>query len=555
VQPIEEAARRAFNAAQANPANATPEIAQFNVRGGLTFAGVNGEPRGLYETPKKNFMPRIGFAYKLNDKTVVRGGYGIFFGFLGQRRGDVVQSGFGTNTPLNVTTNNGVTFNETLSNPFTSGLQQISGSSLGGQTFLGRALGTGTGGNPTVGFFNSNPSSPYNQRWQVGVQRELRNGLVAEASYVGNRGTHIEIFRNINAIPNQYLSTSPTRDASRITYLTNLVPNPFAGMAEMDPGRRGVNIQRQELLRPHPQFGDVWTTSNEGYSWYHSVQLNLEKRFSKGYTIEASYTFSKFMESTELLTAGDPRPTESISDSDIPHRFAVSGIFELPFGRDRRFFSRLPSVVSHVVSGWQVSGIYTIQSGAPIGVVQNNPPTNWGNLIYIGDPRNMLLPNDRRTLERAFDTTGFVALRTSTAANSVVLRNGQPVWVDFNDPCKNSYNAVTCPGTPLANPTGFNRDASFQLLNNVRTFPNRFGFFRAPRINNFDFGLTKKTRFGDGGKELQFRADLLNAFNHPLLYGNGGVNLDPTSAAFGQVIAGTQSNYPRRIQMTLKLVF
>jgi len=119
IQPMEAAARAAYAAAQADPSKATPEIPpdQFKVRGGLTFAGVGGQPRGLYESPKKNLMPRFGFAYKINDKTVMRGGYGIFFGFLGQRRGDVIQHGFSTSTPLNVTLDNGLTFIETLSRP------------------------------------------------------------------------------------------------------------------------------------------------------------------------------------------------------------------------------------------------------------------------------------------------------------------------------------------------------------------------------------------------------------------------------------------------------
>jgi hypothetical protein len=111
-------------------------VDQFNVRGGLTFAGANGLDRGLYNTPRKNFMPRFGFAYKLNDKTVVRGGYGIFFGFLGQRRGDVNQIGFSANTQMNVTLNNGLTFNETLSNPFQNGLTPVRGAADGIRTFL-----------------------------------------------------------------------------------------------------------------------------------------------------------------------------------------------------------------------------------------------------------------------------------------------------------------------------------------------------------------------------------------------------------------------------------
>jgi hypothetical protein len=492
IQPMEAEARAAFAEAQSNPATATPEISQFDVGGGPLFPGVNGEPRGLYETPKNNFMPRIGFAFKLNEKTVMRGGYGIFFGFLGQRRGDVFQSGFATNTPMNVTPNNGLTFVEKLSNPFQNGLVIPSGSARGIETSVGQS----------ITFFNPNPLSPYNQRWQLGFQRELAGGFVAEASYVGNRGTHIEITRNLNTLPNQYLSTSPARDSARNTYLTALIPNPFFGLMPADAGNvfRSDLIARERLLRPYPQFDAVNTTANEGYSWYHSLQLNLQKRFSKGYTIEMSYTFSKFMEAIELLNAGDPRPTEVISNSDIPHRFTVSGIYELPLGKNQRFFSNVSSVASHLISGWQISGIYTLQSGFPIG--------NFGNVLFTGDVNDILLPEDERTLTR---------------------------WINTD--------------------AGFNKTSNQQLVNNVRTFPLRFGFLRAPRTNNVDLGIMKRTKIGEGEKEAQFRAELLNAFNHPLLFTAGQVNLTPTDRAFGQITAGTQANYPRRVQLTLKFLF
>jgi hypothetical protein len=533
-QPFEAAARTAFAAAQSRTTTATPEVAQFNVRGGLTFAGVGGEPRELYEVPKKNFMPRFGLAYKLNDKTVARAGYGIFFGFLGQRRGDIVQSGFSTTTPLNVTLNNGLTFEETLANPFRNGLLPIPGASQGAQTFLGQS----------ITFFNARPLSPYMQRWQLSVQRELPAGFTAEVGYVGNRGTHIEITRNINATPLQYLATGPFRDQARIDYLSANVPNPFVGLMPASAGTafRSTNIARERLLRPFPQFDSVNTTNNDGYSWYHSLQLNLEKRFSKGYTVNAAYTYSKFMEAVEYLNAADPRPTQVISGEDRPHRFVVSGIYELPFGKGRQFLAGVNRVAAHFVSGWQVSGIYAFQSG---------PMLNFGNVIYFGDPKAIRLPGDQQTLARWINTTGFVALRSG---NTVIRDSGgNPVWVDFNDPCKTTYNATSCPGTPLATLRGFNRDAQLVPGSNVRAFPQRFGFLRADKVSNFDFGIIKKTFIGEK-KELQFRAELLNALNHPLLF-TGGINLNPAQAGFGQITSGTQENYPRRVQMTLKFVF
>jgi hypothetical protein len=123
-------------------------------------------------------------------------------------------------TSLNVSLDNGLTFIETLSNPFQNGLLPAVGNALGRQTNLGN----------TITFFDQHPRTPYMQRWELSFQRELGSRLVAEVSYVGNRGTHIEVTRNINATPNEYLSTSPVRDQARIDYLSKLVPNPFVGL-------------------------------------------------------------------------------------------------------------------------------------------------------------------------------------------------------------------------------------------------------------------------------------------------------------------------------------
>ncbi|MCG3163920.1 MAG: hypothetical protein JMDDDDMK_05379 [Acidobacteria bacterium] len=486
IQPIEAAARAKY------AANPTPEVpaSQFNVRGGLLFAGVNGEGRGLYKTPKNNYMPRLGFAYKLTDKTVLRGGYGVFFGFLGQRRGDVNQIGFSTNTAMTVSLNNGISFIETLSNPFQAfqnGLREPRGAADGIQTFLGQS----------VTFYNPRPLSPYNQRWELSVQRELPGGWVAEAAYVGNRGTHIEFARNLNVTPQKYLSRSATRDNATNSYLTAQVPNPFAGLmpANAISDLRGTNIQRQRLLRPFPQFDAVNTTVNDGYSWYHSLQTRLDKRFSKGYTLGLSYTFSKFMEATELLNQDDPRPTEVISASDRPHRFSASGIYEFPFGKGRKFLANVNQFASYVVSGWQISTVYQFQSGVPI---------NFGNIFFTGNVKDIALSGSEQSLTRWFNTS----------AGFVTASNAQPV-------------------------------------SNVRTFPFRFSSVRSDQINNIDFSLLKKTEVLEN-KNLEFRAEFLNAFNHALF---PGPNTNVTQATFGQIIASQQANYARRIQLTLKFTF
>ena len=435
---------------------------------------------GVYNTPKNNILPRFGFAYKLGDTTVIRGGYGIFYGFLGQRRGDVITSGFARTTELQATSN-GMTFPTNLSNVFTTPVIEPRPPAEIPMSLVGQGFS----------FFNQNPYSPQQQRWSMSLQRELPGAWLGDVAYVANRGTRIEITRNINALPLQYLSTSPTRDDATNAYLTAQVRNPLAGFA---PGTalNNANVARNQLLRPYPQFGDLNTSTNQGYTWYHSMQASLQRRFSQGYTVLMSYTLSKFMQATEYLNPADPMPTETISDVDTPHRLSVSGIYELPFGRGRAFLSQLGPVTSRIVGGWQINAIYTYQSGRPVG--------NFGNNIFNGSFADLNV--DSPTVERWFNTSA-----------------------------------------------GFNTVASQQLVNNVRTFPFRVGNLRSDALSNIDLGVFKNTAITEN-VNAQFRAEALNAFNSP----NFGVpDVGPTSATFGRVTG--VFNYARRIQLGLKLVF
>lgn len=539
VQPIEAAARAKYTTAPV--AGLSPD--QFFVRGGLTFAGVNGEPTGLYNTPKGNFMPRVGFAYQLNPKTVLRGGYGIFYGFLGQRRGDVNQTGFSQNTNFQPSLASGPTVS--LSNPLgaVTGIQEPVGSALGYQTNLGNA----------VTFFNSNPKQTRQQRWTIGIQRELPWGFVAEASYVGNHGSDIEISQNFNVTPQRYLSRSPIRDAAVETFLGATVANPFNGLPGVPSNATNgaATIGAERLLRPFPVFDSVNGTRYDGKSWYHSGQFTLEKRFSKGYTLNLAYTWSKFLEATEVLNQDDPAPTKMLSPNDVPHTFRASFIYELPFGKGKALGDTNNPILSRVLSGWQITGIYQYSSGALL-----NFSTNFA---YFGDLRNIFIPGDERNMfgdpanpnMGYINKQGFVALRNGT---TVVTVGGQPVWVDFNDPCKTSgLNNAACLAKPIA-PTGFLRDSSFTPTGrNIRTMPLRFGDFRTDAGSNIDLSLFKNTRITEK-TTIQFRVDLINALNHPWLV-NGTVQLNPTAADFGNVTAGNQANYARRVQLMLKFIF
>lgn len=505
-QPFSAAAQAAY--ASIFPAisggfNELPPSA-FALKGGMTFAGLNGNDGSLYNTPKDIFLPRIGLAYQIDNKTVVRTGFGMFAGFLGQRRGDVLQNGFSQNTNMVLTTDNGLTWATTLANPFQNGVAEPQGAAAGYQTYLGQGFS----------FFNQNPKVPMTLRWQVSLQREVK-GFALEASYVGNKTNHIEVStvngtsttpgRNINALPGQYLSTLPTRDDPWNNYLSASIPNPLYNLV---PGNSfgtysSTTISRQTLLSPYPAFGSnaIYTTDNSGYSWYNSLQITAQKRFAKGFTLNASYTFSKWMQAVNLLNPSDPAPVREISDADAPHRINISGIWELPFGKGKPWLTNGRPAIARLVGGWQVSGIWTLQSGFPLA---------WNNSIYYGDPASILLPADQRTPDH---------------------------WLNI---------------------AGFETASSKQLLSNqLRTWPLRFSTIRRQRQNNVDLALIKNTPIAEK-KNLEFRAEALNAFNHPYFPAPNMTVTNPQSAAdtgFGQINASTQDNYARRIQLTLRFVF
>ncbi len=497
VQPIEAQAQARY-AALNDPVLKAAQP-QINVRGGLMFAGENGTNR-LYRTPKGTFLPRFGFAWELNPKTVIRGGAGLFAGFLGQRRGDVFPNGWSQTTTIGLSTN-----------AFGAPIPRSWDTALISQPILepvGNANGRQQGLGQAIDFFNQEPSVSKQLRFQLGFQRELPGGFVLEAVYVGNYGYDIEIVKNINALPNQYLNTDNSRTAAmnaNNAFLTGSVPNPFAGLL---PGTslNNATIARQQLLRPYPQYGDIRTTNNDGKSWYNSGQLSLQKRFSKGYTLGIAYTYSRWEQATEYLNPGDASPTRMISDLDVPHRLAVSGIFELPFGKGRRFLTDASGFLNGVVGGWQLQAVYTYQTGFPVpfGAYNANTGVTSGDVFYNGGDVRL----DDPTVRQWFNTGAFTSI----------------------------LNASANEATPV---------------NHLRTFPYRLDDVRRDSINSIDLSLIKDVPL-KGDVRLQLRAEFINAFNQP--YFPNPV-AGATSASFGQVTASNQDNYARRAQLGIKVVF
>src|SRR5438067_3211891 len=267
-------------------------------------------------------MPRLSFAYSITPMTVLRGGYGIYFEPIGVPNQDVIQPGFSQTTTLVPSVDNGLHFIATAANPFPTGILPPSGSAAGLSTNLGQP----------VSFFDQNIRNPYVQRWQFALQRSLPGQAVVEISYVGNHGVRQRTSRNLDSLPNQYLSTSPIRDQTTINFLGGQVPNPFYPLL---PGSNlsGTMVARSQLLMPYPQFVSVTADTNQGFSWYHSMQARVEKRLAAGLTSSVSWTWSKLMEARTFLNGADRLLEKVISDQDRSQRIVVIAIDELPLGK------------------------------------------------------------------------------------------------------------------------------------------------------------------------------------------------------------------------------
>jgi hypothetical protein len=476
--PIEAQVRQ--NYARNPIAEVSPD--QFRLRGGLTFAGVGGAGRELWRTAKRNFMPRLGFAYSITPKTVLRAGYGVYFEPIGVVYSHVNQTGFHRNTDFVASLDNGQTYIANITNPFPEGFARPLAAAGGLSTNLGQG----------VSFFEQDIGNPYMQRWQLALQRELPKSSLLEVSYVGNRGTGQRISRQYNQFPAQYLSTSPVRDQRAIDFLNAQVPNPFFPLLPRT-SLAATTVARAQLLRPFPHFTSVTADTNQGYSWYHSMQVRFEKRFASGLSSTLSYTWSKLMEARQFLNDIDSTPSEVISDQDRTNRLVGTLIYELPVGRGRRLLSGIGGAGSVLLSGWQVQGIYTYQSGEPLG---------FGNAIFNGDLKNIPIPSAQRSVDR---------------------------WFNID--------------------AGFERSPQRQLGANLRTFPLRFSGIRGAPLDNWDLSLIKNTKLKEN-VQLQFRAEAINAFNHAQYL---PPETNPVSTAFGRVT--DERAWPRVIQFGLKILF
>jgi hypothetical protein len=466
-------------------------------KGAVGFPGVNGIGKGVSKAVYTNWGPRLGLAFALNDKTVIRTAFGILYpGTTADNSGNypTIQGFNPITTPVD--TVNGVTplsnpgLGGLLANPFPNGLRQVVGSKLGSLTSVGDS---------NVGFLRSD-KQPYVEQWNFGVQRELPGNLLVEAAYVGSHGVHLEDFagNQFNVLPDKYLSLGNA--------LFDSLPNPFYGIVPATSAFGASNtITRKQLLLPYPYFGSI--TGQAGHiasSSYNGVQIKAQKRMSRGLSTLFSYTFSKAIDDasrTEASAGGHQdlnnlRLDRSLSANDRSQIINLSFIYELPFGRGKPFLGGINSpVVSQVISGWQIDAITTLASGIPLVIGCGVCPFPASRPDLVGDPNKGASGSAQKRLNQWFNTSAF-------AVNQAF-----------------HYGTV------------------------ARTLPNT----RGPGQANTNFSIIKDTVLRERYK-LQFRAEFFNVFNR---VGFGLPDTNFGDSTFG--VISNQANIPRQIQFGMKL--
>ena len=386
------------------------QVPGLDLRGGLLFAGVDGQPRTTFNRDANNWQPRAGAAFRpfASRPLVLRGGVGRYFFPLADFG---TTTGFSQVTTAVTSTPDFLPFTS-LSNPFPNGLVQPPGNS-------GR-LATQVGDSLT--FINPSRSVPNVWQFSAGFQYELIAGFVVDASYVGSRSRGLQVSRSLS-----YLT--PEQLAMGTPYLNQTVPNPFYGVLPINTPRGAqATTQRRSLLGQFPQYTGLTSNFNSlGSSWYNAFQLRVEKRFAKGLTALVSYTNSKTMEAINYLNSSDKALARELASFDVPQRLYISALYEFPIGPGKRWASRGP--VSHLVGGWQLGLNLLKQSGTPMSYpdwyIYGNPKLESGQTLnrWFDTSRQVWVQRPADTLRVTPQRSPNIRRHAAPQLDAVLIRN------------------------------------------------------------------------------------------------------------------------------------
>ena len=474
------------------------------IRGGLVYAGVNGAPEHQGDPPAVKVSPRLGVVHSFNKKTVIRAGYGIYWApWNYQPVGAANYGQIGYSEQTFTTEQNQFRPTISLTNPFPNGIRQPVGNTLGPLA--------GVGGQ--IEFIDQTKKAPWVQQYSIDINRELPGAMAIGVEYTGATGRDLGLggsndgIININQLDPSHLSLGSA--------LLESVPNPFFGL----PAGQGFNVtsrtvQRRQLLRPFPQFGDIlMRQTTAGRNQYHAGIVKLEKRLTRGWGGRINYTYSRLKDnqfgeanffssnSGEALNAYDIDAEYSIGLLDVPHKLMVAPIFQLPFGEGRRWLTN--GVGAVLLGDWTISSIVTFESGFPI------------------------------------------SLSTSTNTTQIFTRMQRANPGSGEPATSGSRTERIAPPNAWLNAAAYTTPPQFTF----GTLPRVIDDVRTPHRNNWDFVAAKDFRLG-GTRRGQIKIEVMNLTNTVKVRGPVAT---VGSTTFGQI--RTQSGFMRLTQLMFRVSF
>ena len=487
------------------------------LKGAMVVVGTSGAQYGRRQGPTqfKDFGPRFGFSYNPFPKLVLRGGYGIVFQPSAMQAAGTSGSpgieGFTSQTNFSPSFNNQQSAPvATLSNPYPSGYQTPAGLSPTCRASATCLASIDIGNGISQSYFDSY-RNPYTEQWNLAVQYQLPLKLKAEVAYLGNHGLFL-----IDGDPGRPKDQLPTSDAALGSALLKSVANPFYGVITTNGSPLAQpTITANQLLRRYPQYNGVSTFRKpEADSIYHAFTIRVDREFASGLMFTTAFTGSKAIDDsassvTYLGPAGgtyanqyNPRGERSVSPFDISRIFVASAVYDLPFGRGKRFASTVNRLTDIFIGGWQTNGIFTYANGVPFLTPGFDNGTTSEGLLTFGQRPSL---------------------------------NGNPVGPNHT-----------------LNASAFVAPAPYTIGNAPRTISG----VRNPSGYNLDFSAIKNTRFGSTGRfNGQFRLEMFNSLNHP----NRGSLVTTSNGSSAPVVLESNTNSfansARVIQLGFKFYF
>ncbi len=464
---------------------------------------------GLISPDLNNFAPRIGLAYQISNKLVLRTGYGIFYG--GQENGPFSNPSPGFNPPYLSSQAYSAPCTAPFANPNLAPANGVSNCAIPNLNVLAHGFPANALTDPNAAeLYSLDPHlvTPYTQQWHLGLEYQLPEDTVLEVSYGGSRGLKLFAFYNGNqAVPvlgTDSLPTAPRRPAF-----------------DLAPGATGpCDLANSQNCNPALDV-TIATFRSDAQSNYNSLQVRLEKHYSHGLQYEAAYTFSHALDNASSASLGSvnngdfqdqryPNQNYGNADFDVRHRFVFNYVYDLPFGRGQKFAADSSSLLNQIIGNWQWSGVFSAATGN----------------YYTATDINNVSGGD------CGGTVGYYCSRPNVVGDP----NGKPC----------------IPGT-LFNTCAFVDNTVLGTFGNARR-----NTIEGPGYKTWDTSLAKRFPITEH-KSFEFRAEFFNVLNHVnYLFGQfGAISAEPTPLELGQTGFGfpLASRAPRQIQFALKFYF